>query len=748
MHKRFILFLVITGLFFAAAGQNRQDTITVGRLLDLSYQYYQNRSDQAGLDSAMLFAKRAEAISLRSNYKKGLGNSYIAECRVYGKTHLREEGKDYVRRAIRLFTDARLLSDLGYAYWEMAGFYDLSESQLPDKLSYIQQAVNAFHLAGNVKKEADALKELADARQVGEDYQQSLSELKHALNLYQSINEPVLQGVYDLLGDVSSSLGNLNDALRYGLLAVETAEKLKDTSLQLCTIFNHLGSTYYYLDDLKNSSIYFAKALSLAEKYRSYNDIYIICFNYGNNLLTMHKPAECNRLLYRILKKYPGIDSTELIHYTCIFLRNYTLLKQFPQAAKYFDQLLLLTKNRQLNNETQCNVYGAIVKYMVATGQNKKVRHFLREEENYLTRKSNLIQLAENQLTWTVIDSAGGDYWSAFRHFRNYARLKDSIMGREKTKYIAQLNVQYETSRKDQDILLKEKNIELLNQRSKLQDVELAKANQTRNGALVAGILLLVIVGLLINNSLVKHRANRKLKHQQKEIEKKNISLEHLVEEKEWLVKEIHHRVKNNFHMVIALLGTQSRFLKTEEAIRAITDSQNRIHAMSLVHQKLYQSDNLSAINMSNYIHDLIHYLRSTLQIYQAVQFNVDIDPVELDITHCIPLGLIINEAITNSIKYAFTNSNEGVISISFKRVPGDGLRLKIKDNGIGLPEDLDTGKLDSMGLKLIKGLSDDIDAKLSITSLEGTEIVVGFTYENMMSPHFDIHRTQLTTAI
>jgi two-component sensor histidine kinase len=364
---------------------------------------------------------------------------------------------------------------------------------------------------------------------------------------------------------------------------------------------------------------------------------------------------------------------------------------------------------------------------MVATGQTQKARQALKEEESYLTGKSNLIQLAENQLTWTRLDSAGGDYRAAFRHFRNYALLKDSILGQEKTKYIAQLNVQYETSRKDKDILLKEKNIELLNQRAQLQNTELAKANQTRNGALAAGILLLIIVGLLINNSKVKQHANRKLKQQQKEIEKKNVSLERLVEEKEWLVKEIHHRVKNNFHMVIALLGTQSRYLKTEEAVRAITDSQNRIHAMSLVHQKLYQSDNLSAINMATYIHDLIHYLRGTLNTQKIVQFKVDVDPVELDITHCIPLGLIINEAITNSIKYAFKNNPDGIIAISFKRISKDGLILKITDNGIGLPEDFDTRNHDSMGLKLIRGLSDDIDGKLSITSLTGTAIVVGF---------------------
>ncbi|MBN9384054.1 MAG: tetratricopeptide repeat protein [Chitinophagaceae bacterium] len=752
MRVGFILFLIVAGLFFTVSGQqpaaNSPDMLTVGRLLDLSYDYYKNRSDQAGLDSAMLFAKKAETICTRLNYIKGIANCYIAESRVFSKTHQREIGKDYVHRAIRLFTDLRLLTDLGYAYWELAGYYDLSESQFSDKFGYIQQAVNAFHLAGNVKKEADALKELADVRQMRGDYLQSLSELKQSLKLYQSINEPQLEGIYDLVGDVSCSLGNLNDALRYGLLAVQTAERLKDTSLELCTIYNHLGSTYYYLHDHRSSATYFAKALSIAEKYGSYNDIYIISYNYGNNLIRMQKPAECNRHLYRILKKYPGIDSTELINYTCSFLQNYTLLRQFPQAEKYFNQLLSLAKDRRLTNETLPNVYVAIIKYLLASGQNKKARYYLKEEESYSAKNSNLIQLAENQLTWTDLDSAVGNYRSAFWHFRNYALLKDSIIGQEKTKYIAQLNVQYETSKKDQDILLKEKNIELLNQRSKLQNVELAKANQTRNGALAAGVLLLVIVGLLINNSQVKQRANRKLQDQQKEIEKKNISLEHLVEEKEWLVKEIHHRVKNNFHMVIALLGTQSGYLKTEEAIQAIADSQNRIQAMSIVHQKLYQSDNLSAINMANYIHDLIHYLRDTLDIVQAIQLRVDVDPVELDLTHCIPLGLIINEAVTNSIKYAFINGREGVIEISFKRVSPDGLVLKIRDNGIGLPGNLDIRKLNSMGLKLIKGLSDDIDAKLSINSFGGTEIVIGFSYENIISSHFNIHGSRLITEI
>src|SRR4029079_13910609 len=125
---------------------------------------------------------------------------------------------------------------------------------------------------------------------------------------------------------------------------------------------------------------------------------------------------------------------------------------------------------------------------------------------------------------------------------------------------------------------------------------------------------------------------------QQNQIEKKNDSLQNLVAEKEWLVREIHHRVKNNFHIVMGLLRTQAAYLQGEEAIQAVTESSQGIQAMSLVHQKLYQSENLSAINMVDYIHELIDYLKDSFHTGNTIRFNLQIDPVTFTVSYCVPV--------------------------------------------------------------------------------------------------------------
>jgi len=214
-----------------------------------------------------------------------------------------------------------------------------------------------------------------------------------------------------------------------------------------------------------------------------------------------------------------------------------------------------------------------------------------------------------------------------------------------------------------------------------------------------------------------------------------------LVTEKEWLVKEIHHRVKNNFHTVSGLLAAQAEYLKTNEAIKAMNESRNRVHAMSLIHQKLYQSENLSAINMPGYIHELTDYLRDCFNTPKSLRFNLQVEPVELNLSYCMPLGLILNEAITNAIKYAFPGNKNGIINIALKHIQGHnllfsisdngiGLPLSISDNGIGLPQNFDDVNARSMGMKLMRGLSEDIDGKFTVTGNNGTTIVVEFIYD------------------
>lgn len=270
---------------------------------------------------------------------------------------------------------------------------------------------------------------------------------------------------------------------------------------------------------------------------------------------------------------------------------------------------------------------------------------------------------------------------------------------------------------------------DILNLKDKtlLQQNELKNAAFLRNSMVIFLILLLIILGLLYKSFKFKKKTNKMLELQQNVITQKNTSLQNMVVEKEWLLREIHHRVKNNLHLVVGLLASQIEFLKNEEAIKAINDSQNRIHSMSLIHQKLYQSENFSLINMPSYLFELSEYLKDSYGIEKTIRFVLDIDNFDLPLSHSIPIGLIFNEAVTNSIKYAFPNTKKGKIEISLKEQSDDLYVLTFHDNGVGLPEDLDPYDHPSLGIKLMYGLSADINGTFTITNENGTKICLEF---------------------
>jgi two-component sensor histidine kinase len=283
------------------------------------------------------------------------------------------------------------------------------------------------------------------------------------------------------------------------------------------------------------------------------------------------------------------------------------------------------------------------------------------------------------------------------------------------------LNILYETEKKNKDIII-------LRNQTLLQQNELKNATFIRNSMITFLALLLIILGLLYKSFKFKKKTNRALEGKQEEINQKNATLRNMLIEKEWLLREIHHRVKNNLHMVVGLLASQTEFLKNEEALQAINSSQNRIHSMSLIHQKLYQSENLSIINMPSYIFELSEYLRDSFHMGKSVRFVLDIDNFDLPLSHSIPIGLIFNEAVTNSIKYAFKDTIHGIINISLKAGDNNNFTLKIRDNGSGLPIDFDPVHNASLGLKLMRGLAEDIQAEFEINSKNGTLVVLKFT--------------------
>ncbi len=148
----------------------------------------------------------------------------------------------------------------------------------------------------------------------------------------------------------------------------------------------------------------------------------------------------------------------------------------------------------------------------------------------------------------------------------------------------------------------------------------------------------------------------------------------------------------------MSLLNSQSAYLHNDDALVAIRDSQHRVQAISLIHKKLYQSDNVGVIHMPHYIHELVDYLKDCFDTNRKVSFRIDVSPLQLDVSQAVPIGLILNEAITNSIKYAFTGNREGIIAISFKQSEEGHYTLVIADDGKGLPADFDPAQSRSLG--------------------------------------------------
>ena len=195
--------------------------------------------------------------------------------------------------------------------------------------------------------------------------------------------------------------------------------------------------------------------------------------------------------------------------------------------------------------------------------------------------------------------------------------------------------------------------------------------------------------------------------------------------EKVMLLKEIHHRVKNNLQIIASLLNLQSRYIADEKTLAAIRESQNRVKAMALVHEKLYRSEDIAHISL----HDYIRFLGTGLfQFYDAkargIQFKLEISDIDLDIDAAIPLGLIINELISNSLKYAFPEGRTGEVSISVKR-QDHILNVLFHDTGIGIPADLDWRNAPSLGLRLVITLVDQMDGTVELDRSEGTRFTM-----------------------
>jgi PAS domain S-box-containing protein len=205
---------------------------------------------------------------------------------------------------------------------------------------------------------------------------------------------------------------------------------------------------------------------------------------------------------------------------------------------------------------------------------------------------------------------------------------------------------------------------------------------------------------------------------------------EHLksaLKEKETLLKEIHHRVKNNLIIISSLLNLQARYVKNEEDFDMFLETQTRANSMALIHEKLYNAKDLKLIDISDYTKKLARDLFTTYSIdLKQIDLIIDIECIKLDIDITLPLGLIINELLTNCLKYAFPNGRKGVIHLEMRSID-DSYVLSIEDNGVGFPTSIDYKNTDSLGMQLVNSLVDQIDGEITLDTAKGTEFKIVF---------------------
>lgn len=205
-------------------------------------------------------------------------------------------------------------------------------------------------------------------------------------------------------------------------------------------------------------------------------------------------------------------------------------------------------------------------------------------------------------------------------------------------------------------------------------------------------------------------------------VDERTAQLTALLKERELLLREVHHRVKNNLQIIISLLNLQSRYLTDEKTLTAIHESQNRIRAMALVHERMYRSEEISHIAFKDYVKYLISHLFGFYGVEtRRVSYTVSMEGLPIGIDTAIPLGLIMTELVSNSLKYAFPGSKKGTISLEGSALDDHTYRFIVKDNGVGIPEEIDWRNPDSLGLRLVNSLVTQLNGTIELDRTDGT---------------------------
>lgn len=695
----------------------KDDTTKINHLLKLAeYNIMKPGEIKSDLNSAAGYVARAHQVNLRIGSEQAEGYIFMVEAMLKREEGDLRHGKALIDNAINLLKRSKDTIHLGDAYKELSVYFDYTiPAELAQKTKAVEMAISYFRKDGPSLKLASNMQFLADLYLNQFRLDEGIATVKGALANYQAVRYANVQGVYIILSRLYAYHSNYKEAYKYSLLALKTAENVNDTTMQISLIYNITGELLTRMNDFKKALVYFKEALKVARRYDDHNGIILTV---RNIVVTYNKSGNYNEAL-QFMKSIPPREFKTTTKNIAVFpdalyCEVYTYLKKYPLAGKYAE---ILVRNFSQQPDLMAPI---LIRYFTATGQYELAKLYIKKGINEMDMQQREIpkQLQKYFELSYLLDSTKGSYKSALSYLLKANRIKDSLLNENTNRQFKRLEVEFETDKKVSEI-------KILNQKAQIQNTSLQKANLVKNITIGGILLMLLITSLLFRQYRLKQKGNLIVQQTNIRINEKNKLLEHLLKEKEWLLKEVHHRVKNNLHTVICLLESQAVYLEND-ALKAVENSQHRIYAMSLIHQKLYQSEDIKSINMAAYLPEFVHYLGDSFGVLGRIRFQLSIESLQLGISQAIPLALIVNEAVTNAIKYAFKETNKGLIEISFYQ-EGNLIKLIIADDGTGIKNEFIQSSTGSLGLNLIKGLSEDINGQLKIENRNGTRFTIEF---------------------
>lgn len=678
-------------------------------------------------DSSLYYIQKTERLCLKSKNQRCLARAYRLhatildyETKIDKDENRYKQSLEYINKSVAILTKLKDMPLLGETYHAL---FIIQENIIPLKETIaLGEKARALVRKGNDTFLLACIEEnLAYYYGHDDNIQQAIASAKEAVALFKKIDPKSVYKMYSYLGAIYNEMGNYEQALEYCLKGVAYAERYKDEAdYRSVDLYNYTGITYRSLKKYKEALKYFKKAVAIAEKLEGEAALVFYEANAAETALSAGNKAEAIYYLQRIENRSHLSADPNYVNGLVVLTQSYIKLKDNKKADKYATMIL---KKYTSFDGTPDEVWarnkfsGALLSY------------FFYKKDFANSRKHSLIYKAGAENTGSKpkimnayhmlfrIDSAQANYKSAVNNLRMEQFYRDSIFDEAKNRQLTEMQVKYETQQRIKDN-------QLLKKQAELQQNKIDRANIRSSIGISTIIILLLSITLMYRRYLINQRTRR-------EINVKNVALENLVQEKEWLLKEINHRVKNNLQIVMSLLGTQSHFLNDKSAKEAIKNSQHRINSMSLLHKKLYQSDYIGTVNVELYFKELIEYYKVAFDTRERIRFELNIEPLELDSSQAVPMGLILNEAVNNALKHAFPNEMTGFIYITVVK-DGDNIKFTVKDTGIGT--NIHDIEYNTLGLNLIKGFSRDLNADLKFDGNNGVETAL--TFKHSMQLH------------